>query len=238
MTDVDHLLRLYQDAHAPDPALVSKLPKGKGRGNQNESCNVCGGWHKPGMFHLDYVGHADVTRILLEHDPLWSWTPMALADDGTPRITQRGNVLELWILLTVHGRTLPAVGTCQSGKDEAAKELIGDAIRNGAMRFGVALDLWSKADLDAVDDTATEAPAAPQETMSPALRAMNALAASGIPDDRFADVFGLYQDGATSIGELSDGQAEKLIGNLASDKAFAKILDKLGVEVTEATVTF
>ncbi len=26
------------------------------------------------------------------------------------------------------------------------KECIGDAIRNAAMRFGVALDLWSKAD--------------------------------------------------------------------------------------------
>jgi hypothetical protein len=32
------------------------------------------------------------------------------------------------------------------------KEKIGDAIRNAAMRFGVALDLWAKIDLHVDDD--------------------------------------------------------------------------------------
>ncbi len=50
----------------------------------------------------------------------------------------------LWIKLTVCGVTRPGVG---DGK--TAKELIGDAIRNAAMRFGVALDLWAKEDLQA-----------------------------------------------------------------------------------------
>ena len=43
--------------------------------------------------------------------------------------------------------------TTKSGGD-AIKEVIGDALRNAAMRFGAALDLWHKGDLhkDAEDD--------------------------------------------------------------------------------------
>ena len=36
------------------------------------------------------------------------------------------------------------------GDGKSMKELIGDAIRNAAMRFGVALDLWSKEELESV----------------------------------------------------------------------------------------
>jgi hypothetical protein len=39
----------------------------------------------------------------------------------------------------------------KSGGD-AMKEMIGDALRNAAMRFGAALDLWHKGDLHADDD--------------------------------------------------------------------------------------
>jgi hypothetical protein len=42
----------------------------------------------------------------------------------------------------------PAYGSCEPGKRDAVKELIGDAIRNGAMRFGVAGGLWSKGEWD------------------------------------------------------------------------------------------
>ena len=37
-------------------------------------------------------------------------------------------------------------GTVEVRKNEKEKELIGDAIRNAAMRFGVALGLWVKED--------------------------------------------------------------------------------------------
>lgn len=91
---------------------------------------------------LDYVGHAAVTDRLLAIDPLWSWEPMATDERGLPITDSKGN---LWIRLTVCGVTRIGVGDGKS-----AKEVIGDAIRNAAMRFGVALDLWSKEELESV----------------------------------------------------------------------------------------
>lgn len=88
---------------------------------------------------LDYVGHAAVTDRLLTVDPGWSWEPFALDDHGLPALDRAGN---LWIRLTICGTTRIGVGDGKS-----AKECIGDAIRNAAMRFGVALDLWAKEDL-------------------------------------------------------------------------------------------
>jgi len=97
---------------------------------------------------LDYVGHAAVTDRLNTVDPLWTWEPMALDPMGVPYFTsgepQYGKpTLGLWIRLTIGGVTRPGFG---DGKNE--KEAIGDAIRNAAMRFGVALDLWSKDELE------------------------------------------------------------------------------------------
>ena len=88
---------------------------------------------------LDYCGHAAVTDRLLAVDPLWSWEPLALDAIGLPAIDSSRN---LWIRLTICGVTRIGVGDGKS-----AKECIGDAIRNAAMRFGVALDLWAKEDL-------------------------------------------------------------------------------------------
>jgi len=105
---------------------------------------------------LDYAGHAAVTDRLIEVDPAeWVWEPFAVDEQGLPRIIRRGDCLELWIRLTIGGKTMPAVGTVSveykkdTGEElpadqDTAKELIGDAIRNGAMRFGVGLDLWRK----------------------------------------------------------------------------------------------
>jgi hypothetical protein len=96
---------------------------------------------------LDYVGHAAVTDRLLKVDPGWSWEPFALAEDGGPLIRRGANDAELWILLTVCGMTRPGVGTAPLKAFDLSKQLISDAIRNAAMRFGVALDLWAKEDL-------------------------------------------------------------------------------------------
>ena len=89
---------------------------------------------------LDYVGHAAVTDRLLAVDPEWTWEPFAADAMGLPMEDRAGN---LWIRLTVCGVTRIGVG---DGK--TAKEKIGDALRNAAMRFGVALDLWSKEELE------------------------------------------------------------------------------------------
>lgn len=94
-----------------------------------------------GGTELDYVGHAAATDRLLEADPTWSWEPMGRTPAGLPALDDHGN---LWILLTVAGVTRPGVGDGAN-----MKEKISDAIRNAAMRFGVALDLWSKEDLSA-----------------------------------------------------------------------------------------
>lgn len=107
---------------------------------------VIGKLPKAGV-QLDYVGHAAVTDRLLKIDPTWSWQPVALAPDGGPLVRQNGKELELWIRLTVCGVTRLGVGSCSANAFESAKQLVSDALRNAAMRFGVALDLWSKEDL-------------------------------------------------------------------------------------------
>ena len=99
---------------------------------------------------LDYVGHAAVTDRLLAVDPEWSWRPLATDEHGLPLLDSKGN---LWIEMTVCGVTRIGVGDGKS-----AKEVIGDAIRNCAMRYGVALDLWSKEELEHIDEAAPNPP--------------------------------------------------------------------------------
>lgn len=114
----------------PFPAhQISKLPKG----------NV---W-------LDYVGHAALTDRLLDADPAWNWEPLACDAAGLPAYDASGG---LWIRLTVCGQTRLGYGHAGTKKGgDAIKEVIGDALRNAAMRFGAALDLWHKGDLH-IDD--------------------------------------------------------------------------------------
>lgn len=90
---------------------------------------------------LDFVGHAAVTDRLLSIDPLWNWEPLVVDERGFPARDPEG---ALWIRLTVCGVTRLGV----SDPKDTNKVAIGDAIRNAAMRFGVALDLWTKDDLE------------------------------------------------------------------------------------------
>lgn len=110
-------------------------------------CTLCGAWHHKDVVHLDYVGHAALTDRLLDADPDWTWEPVAFRD-GLPAFDHTGG---LWIKLTVCGVTRLGYGhaAAKSQQDPGAreKEVIGDALRNAAMRFGAALDLWHKGDL-------------------------------------------------------------------------------------------
>jgi hypothetical protein len=110
----------------PDPSIVSKLDRGKG-------------------VKLDYVSHADTTIQLCQIDPIWNYEYVR-NPDGTMLLTDSGPnwVIEGW--LTLHGVTRPCIGSCEKRKVEIHKELTGDLIRNGAMRFGVNTKLWSKLD--------------------------------------------------------------------------------------------
>jgi len=132
---------------------ISKLPKPtraqtdqvKADFKVGARCAVCGGWHHPKVVHLDYVGHAALTDRLLDADISWSWSFCTTKEDGLPLLDESGG---LWISLTVCGVTRLGYGDAQ-GKagGDAMKERIGDALRNAAMRFGAALDLWHKGDL-------------------------------------------------------------------------------------------
>lgn len=111
---------------------------------------------------LDYVGHAAVTDRLLQVDPDWTWeyAPEYPAADG------------MWIKLTVCGVTRPGFG---DGKNP--KEWISDAIRNASMRFGVALDLWSKQPL--MDETSGPRDVAPKARLDALVARVKELGLNG-----------------------------------------------------------
>jgi hypothetical protein len=119
------------------------------------------------------VGHADITLRLLEVDPRWSWRPMfhdvppdlmaAAVATGNPEIVNSviGNSPPqldawggMWMILTVHdddGHEVERIGygDAEGGRGtDQMKIIIGDGIRNAAMRFGAATELWSKAEKD------------------------------------------------------------------------------------------
>ena len=149
--------------------------------HQKQKCQVCQAYVSTAHIHIDYVGHADVTARLLEADPEWTWEPQARDVDpavmaaavasGDPEVVRmvlenappkfdlddHGSPIGLWIRLTIGGATKPGYGSVPSGQPDAVKVLIGDALRNAAMRFGVALDLWAKG--DRADPTAENATA-------------------------------------------------------------------------------
>lgn len=129
---------------------ISKLPKPYKKDSPQGNCDVCGGYHGLPAMHLDYVGHAALTDRLLDVDPTWSWEPLALDPAGLPALDREGG---MWIKLTILGVSRLGYGDAQ-GKTggNAMKERIGDALRNAAMRFGAALDLWHKGDLHAESD--------------------------------------------------------------------------------------
>ncbi len=115
---------------------------------------------------LDYVNHAAVTDRLIEVDPDWTWEPLALDERGLPALDEVGN---LWIKLTVCGVTRLGVGDKGKGSGDEMKKRVSDALKNAAMRFGVALDLWAKEDLHGGSDlgAGTAKKAAPAKPRKP-----------------------------------------------------------------------
>lgn len=151
----------------PPKDMVSKLPKGGDKDkNSWRTCRTCGGWHAANAVHLDYMGHADVTLALIDVDPQWEWHPMAFTPEGLPLISVNKGTATMWIHLTVLGKTLPAVGSCADLKEDRDKELIGDALRNGAMRFGIGTKLWSKTEGEASSAATDDPPTEPERGAS------------------------------------------------------------------------
>lgn len=209
-------LDLLREAFPPNQ--ISKLPKPtkqqteavKADYKKGIRCQICGTWHHPDVIHLDYVGHAALTDRLLDCDPSWTWEPLALGADGYPVIDKDGG---MWIKLTVCGITRLGYGDAQ-GKTggDAMKERIGDALRNAAMRFGAALDLWHKGDLHVDEPEQPESPAnKPSKKDSPPL------------NKAILDEF----EGANSMEELqhiwSSINGDKLPYTAAKDAAKARL---------------
>ena len=187
----------------PFPAhQISKLPKPtkaqtdevKADYKKGIRCTVCGAWHHPNVVHLDYVGHAALTDRLLDVDANWTWEPVAMDSSGLPAIDKDGG---LWIRLTVLGVTRLGYGDAQ-GKTggDAMKERIGDALRNAAMRFGAALDLWHKGDLHIADDDGNAAskkpePAKPRKISEKEIADYLAAMDSAVTLDALKSTFGM-----------------------------------------------
>ena len=119
------------------PSAIGKLPRGGAK--------------------LDFVGHAAVTDRLLSVDPEWNWEPLAVDTNGLPLRDAEG---ALWVKVTICGVTRLGV----SDPGDTNKVAIGDALRNAAMRFGVALDLWTK------DDLESQIGQSPRQTRGPLTR--------------------------------------------------------------------
>lgn len=150
----NHISRLPKESRA-------QIDERKADRSKGVSCAICGSWHHRNAVHLDYVGHAALTDRLLDADPKWSWEPLAVDEFNLPRFDKSGG---LWIKLTVCGVTRLGYGHADSKPNADAgareKEVIGDALRNAAMRFGAALDLWHKGDLHGDEETGEIAPSA------------------------------------------------------------------------------
>ena len=139
------LLEVLNKYAVPDPKIVGKLPKG---GTQ-----------------LDFVGHADITRILIEIDPHWRLVPIAW-DNGRPAMNVVNDMATMWFELTLLGTSRLAIGTAKANAFDLDKQLYGDALRNGAMRFGISLNLWTKNEWEDLDHNPAPVKARPTATAS------------------------------------------------------------------------
>jgi len=179
----------------PDNA-ISKLPKPTKRQTDEVKndfkagirCEECGGWHHPKVVHLDYVGHAALTDRLLDCDPAWNWEPVSFSESGDPKFDAIGG---MWIKLTVCGVTRLGYGNAD-GKTggNAIKEVIGDALRNAAMRFGAALDLWHKGDLHEEDEAPTETPHVQTITADQFIALKAEIEKAGVDESKIAKAYG------------------------------------------------
>jgi hypothetical protein len=124
------LLKVLHNYAVPDPKIVGKLPKGG--------------------TSLDFVGHADITRILIEIDPHWRLVPIAW-ENGRPAVNIVNDMATMWFEMTLLGQARLAIGTAKANSMDLDKVLYGDALRNGAMRFGIGLSLWTKQEWNDLD---------------------------------------------------------------------------------------
>lgn len=119
------LLAVLEEYASPDPKIVGTIPRNG--------------------VNLSYVSHSEITRILITIDAGWSWEPIEWIN-GRPAIHIENGMATMWGKMTLLGKPMICVGSARADKGDYEKELIGDLLRNGSMRYGIALNLWSKQD--------------------------------------------------------------------------------------------
>ena len=137
----DPLHEVLNKYAVPDPKIVGKLPRG---GQQ-----------------LDFVGHADICRILITIDPHWRLVPIAW-ENGRPAMNIVNDMATMWFELTLLGTPRLAIGSAKANTPDLDKILYGDALRNGAMRFGISLSLWTKQEWEDLNTHPDPAPVRPK----------------------------------------------------------------------------
>lgn len=198
-TNIDKLRAVLDEYGVPDPKIVGKLPRGN--------------------IQLDYVGHAEITKILIEIDPMWTWKPLKIDDDGLPAYRVENGMAHMAGELTVLRHTRIAVGSAPHNKQDLLKELISDFLRNGAMRFGIALSLWSKEEWS--DSPAPAKPAkktAAKKTAAPA---------PAVSDDELVDRETLERFFAACRGANLDPQEVAAQALVTLDEVTVSDLDAL-----------
>lgn len=155
--NTNQLRKVLVDYAVPDPKIVGKLPKGGAT--------------------LDFVGHADITRILIEIDPHWRLVPIAW-ENGRPAVNIVNDMATMWFEMTLLGQARLAIGTAKANSMDLDKVLYGDALRNGAMRFGIGLSLWTKQEWHDLDHH-TPAKPAPVKTVGSAAQPRKVVPSAG-----------------------------------------------------------
>jgi hypothetical protein len=179
------LLRAVLEQYAiPDPKIVGTIP----RNGQA----------------LSYVSHADITRILIEVDPLWSWQPIEWVN-GRPAIHVENGIATMWGTLTLLGKSMIGVGSVRADKQDHEKEVVGDFLRNAAMRFGIAISLWSKQDWSD-NTTITNLPAAQTRRAEEAKPYVGNHPAKGVPSPKVVRDF--VQDNEPTPDEVAEIAAQ------------------------------
>lgn len=181
------------------PNQIGKLPKptkkqteeAKGPKWDRIHCQACNQKHHKDVIHLDYVGHAAITDRLLDVDPGWDWRPLCFdKETGLPLFDKNGG---LWIELEVLGLKRLGYGNAASVsfKDVGSreKEVIGDALRNAGMRFGMALDLWHKGELH-VDEEPEKTTEKKKETTKNVVKPVRATLNASLAKIKDPKIFG------------------------------------------------
>jgi hypothetical protein len=96
----------------PDPSIVGKLPRGG--------------------ITLDFVGHAEINRILIDVDVNWELVACRIRKRQTSNQRNKRHGSRCGAYLTILGKTMLGVGSVRSDKPDLDKELIGDFLRNAS----------------------------------------------------------------------------------------------------------